>query len=41
MMNICEAFMIPEYRGTGIYTQLLQFLLRQLKEEGFTRLGVD
>lgn len=41
MMNICGGFMVPKYRGSGIYTRLLQFLLRQLEAEGFLRLGVD
>ncbi len=41
MTNICGAYLIPEYRGTGLFANLLQFLIRQLKKEGFMRLGVD
>jgi len=41
MMNICGAFMVPEYCGSGIYTQLLNYLLQQLETENFIRLGVD
>ncbi len=39
--NICGAYCHPEYRGTGIYHNLLAFLIAVLKNEGFTLLGVD
>ncbi len=41
MLNICGGYLKPEYRGSGIYFGLLQYLLKVLKNEGFTRLGVD
>jgi GNAT superfamily N-acetyltransferase len=41
MVNICGACMLPQYRGSGLYTELLAFLLQTLKAEGYTRLGVD
>jgi len=41
MMNICGACCLPEYRGTGIYYNLLAHLVSTLKSEGYTRLGVD
>lgn len=41
MMNICGAYCMPEYRGTGVYQELLAYLINVLKEEGYTRLGVD
>ena len=41
MMNICGAFCFPEYRGKGIVQNLLNFIIVQLKAEGYERLGVD
>lgn len=41
MRNICGAFCMPEYRGKGLYAKLLNYTLLALKEEGYTRLGVD
>jgi len=41
MMNICGGCMFPQYRQSGLYTELLAFLLETLKSEGYTRLGVD
>lgn len=41
MMNICGAYCNPKYRGIGIYHNLLLYLMSSLKEEGYTRLGVD
>jgi len=41
MANICGAFCLPAYRGTGAFASLLQFVSGQLAAEGFTRLGVD
>jgi len=39
--NICGAFCVPEYRGKGVYQNLLNFTISSLKKEGYTRLGVD
>lgn len=41
MKNICGAFCLPQYRGTGIFANLLNFTVEHLREEGVTRLGVD
>lgn len=41
MMNICGAYCLPEYRGTGEYHNLLSYLISTLKKEGYIRLGVD
>jgi len=41
MPNICGAYMLPEYRGSGIYAALLDHLLGVLAGEGYTWLGVD
>jgi ribosomal protein S18 acetylase RimI-like enzyme len=41
MRNICGAYLRPAYRGRGIYQNLLQLVLRTLREEGITRVGVD
>lgn len=41
VQNICGAFCLPEYRGKGLYQNLLNYLIRTLKAEGFTCLGVD
>lgn len=41
MMNICGAYMLPEYRGSGIFTRLLSYLTDILAKEGFSRCGVD
>lgn len=41
MPNICGAYMLPAYRGSGIYAALLDFLLLVLGQEGYTHLGVD
>lgn len=41
MRNICGAFLLPEYRGRGIYQNLLQLVLDTLRGEGFRRVGVD
>jgi len=40
MMNIQGAFCLPQYRG-GVYQSLISHTIRALREEGFTRLGVD
>ncbi len=41
MMNICGAYCCPQYRGTGVYHNLLAFMISTLKQEGYTLLGVD
>lgn len=41
MQNICGAFCLPEYRGSGVSQALLNFMIATLKNEGYTRLGVD
>lgn len=41
MMNICGAYCLPEYRGKGIYHNLLAFLISTLRAEGYLLLGVD
>lgn len=41
MPNICGAYCLPEYRGMGIPQNLLNFMIRTLKTEGYKRLGVD
>jgi hypothetical protein len=41
MMNICGAYMFPEYRNSGMFTKLLSFLTDTLSAEGYTRFGVD
>lgn len=41
MVNICGAFSIPEYRGTGISQSLINYAIRTLKSEGYELLGVD
>ncbi len=41
MMNICGAYCEPEYRGIGIYHNLLIHVMKVLKREGYRLLGVD
>ncbi|MGN1423018.1 MAG: hypothetical protein ACI4XA_06555 [Oscillospiraceae bacterium] len=41
MKNICGAFCLPEYRGTGAFAALLDFVLKSLQSEGAELLGVD
>ena len=41
MVNICGAYCLPEYRGTGIYQRLLQHMILILRKEGHRLLGVD
>jgi GNAT superfamily N-acetyltransferase len=41
MINICGAYMLPEYRGSGIFTKLLAYLTDRIKNEGYIRCGVD
>jgi GNAT superfamily N-acetyltransferase len=41
MMNICGAYCEPEFRGSGIYYNLLCHVMKELKREGYRLLGVD
>ncbi len=41
MKNICGAYCKPSYRGTGISHNLLCYLMKTLKREGYELLGVD
>jgi len=41
MKNICGAFCLQEYRGKGIFQNLLNYAITQLKSEGVQSLGVD
>lgn len=41
MLNICGAYCMPSFRGTGVTQNLLSHLMTTLKKEGYTRLGVD
>ena len=40
-MNICGAYCLPEYRGTGAAQAVLEHMLCTFQTEGFNRLGVD
>lgn len=40
-IHINGAFCLPENRGMGVYQNLLNLLIRTLKSEGYTCLGVD
>lgn len=40
-MNICGAYIYPEYRGTGIYKSLITYMIEKLKKENYKRCGVD
>ena len=41
MQNICGAYLLPEYRGRGIFDALLYFAENTLAKEGYACLGVD
>ncbi len=41
MKNICGAFCLSEYRGSGVFANLLDYVNRQLQEQGTELLGVD
>ena len=41
MMNICGAYCLPEYRGTGAAPAILAAMLNTFNSEGYTHLGVD
>ena len=39
--NICGAYCLPKYRGTGTAQALLDYMIHTIQQEGFIRLGVD
>lgn len=39
--HIGGAFCLPEYRGKGVYQNLMNFTIKTLCNEGYTHLGVD
>ena len=41
MMNICGAFLLPEFRGKGMYSAFLGYVASILAREGYQRIGVD
>ncbi len=41
MLNVDGAFCMPKHRGTGVYPNLLNYAICNLKAEGFKLLGVD
>lgn len=41
MKNICGAFCMPEYRGGGVFANLLNYVVDRLRQQGITHLGVD
>ncbi len=41
MLNICGAYCEPDFRGTGIYHNLLCHVMKELRWEGYRFLGVD
>ena len=41
MKNICGTFCLTEYRGKGVFTGLLDYVLDSLRNEGVKLLGVD
>lgn len=40
-LHVKGAFCLPEHRGKGVYQNLLGFLVKKLKSQGHTRLGLD
>ncbi|MDR1001950.1 MAG: GNAT family N-acetyltransferase [Oscillospiraceae bacterium] len=41
VMNICGAYCLPEYRGTGVFEHILDAVQDVLFADGYIRLGVD
>jgi GNAT superfamily N-acetyltransferase len=41
MINIQGAYLDKEYRGIGVFQNLLDFSIRTLKNEGYSQIGVD
>lgn len=40
-IHIGGAFCLPEHRGKGVYTNLLNYVIQILRQEDYSRLGVD
>ena len=40
-LHVKGAFCLPEHRGKGLQPKLVSLLVRKLKTQGYTRLGVD
>ena len=40
-LDMGSAFCLAEHRGKGVYQNLLNLAITVLREEGYTRLGVD
>jgi len=40
-VNICGAYLIPEYRGDNLFKNLISFMFKKLRKEGYIRCGVD
>jgi len=41
MANIQGAYIYEEFRGMGVYSNLLEYTINKLKDEGYHQLGVD
>jgi len=41
MQNICGAYCLPEYRGQEIVQNLLNYVIKKLRDEKYDHLGVD
>ncbi len=41
MKNICGAYLLPEHRSNGVFSNLLSYTSDILKKEGYSLLGVD
>jgi len=41
MLNICGAFCLPAFRGSGVAQAVLDHAIAVLQNEGYTKLGVD
>ena len=41
MQNICGAFCLPQYRGTGLFASLLNAVITELSRQNVPLLGVD
>ena len=39
--HLCGAYCLPEYRGNGVSSALLNYVLMHLRAEGYTLCGVD
>lgn len=39
--NICGPYLLPDFRGQGVASQLLSYTIAQLKYEGYNTIGVD